>query len=78
MLINRYPSMIRIVDEKITIEAIETLIEKGLTQTGMRWKSLINIAKYYKHLDVSRENCKEWITEWMNQQDRNLLHHKVE
>jgi len=59
------------VDEKITIEAIQDLIEKGLTQTGMRWKSLISIAKYYKHLEVSRENCKEWITEWMNQQDKN-------
>jgi len=58
------------IDEKITIEAIQELIETGLTRTGTRWKSLINIAKYYKHLEVSRDDCKEWITEWMNQQDK--------
>ena len=68
---NPLPQYDQNVDEKITIEAIEDLIEKGLTQTGMRWKSLINITKYYKHLEVSREDCKEWITEWMNQQDKN-------
>jgi len=58
------------VDKDITIEAIEDLIEKGLTRTGMRWNSLKKIAKYYKHLEVSKEDCKEWITEWMNQQDK--------
>jgi hypothetical protein len=68
---NPLPQYDQNVDEKITIEAIQDLIETGLTRTGTRWKSLINIAKYYKHLEVSREDCKEWITEWMNQQDKN-------
>ena len=58
------------IDPDATIEAIEKLLETGLTRTGMRWHSLIKIAKYYKHQEVSRDNCKEWITEWMNQQDK--------
>lgn len=68
---NPLPQYNQNVDEKITIEAIQELIETGLTRTGTRWKALINIAKYYKHLEASREDCKEWITEWMNQQDKN-------
>lgn len=68
---NSLPQYDQNVDERITIEAIEDLIEKGLTQTGMRWISLINITKYYKYKEVSREDCKEWITEWMRQQDKN-------
>ena len=58
------------IDEDITIEAIENLIETGLTRTGMRWNTLKKMAKYYKHLEVSKEDCKEWVTEWMNQQDK--------
>lgn len=68
---NPLPQYNQNVDEKITIKAIQELIETGLTRTGTRWKALINIAKYYKHLEVSRDDCKEWITEWMNQQDKN-------
>lgn len=64
-------SYLQNIDEEITIESIEDLIETGLTRTGTRWNSLLKIAKYYKHMEVSRENCKEWITEWMNQQDKN-------
>lgn len=58
------------VDPDATKEAIEELIEKGLTRTGTRNSSLMKIAKYYKHLEVSPEDNKEWITEWMHQQDK--------
>jgi len=67
---NSLPIYKQNIDPDVTVEAIEELIEKGLTRTGMRWYSLKKIAKYYKHLEVSREDCKEWITEWMNQQDK--------
>jgi len=58
------------VDPEATIEAIEALIEKGLTRTGTRNSSLMKIAKYYKYREVSAEDNKEWITEWMSQQDK--------
>ena len=66
------------VDEEVTIEAIENIIETGLTRTGMRWNTLKKIAKYYKHLEVSKEDCKEWITEWINQQDKKFYTTKWE
>ena len=66
------------VDKDITIEAIEDLIGKGLTRTGMRWNSLKKIAKYYKYLEASNDNCKEWITEWMKQQDKKFYTTKWE
>ena len=66
------------IDKDITIEAIEDLIEKGLTRTGMRWNSLKKIAKYYKYLEASNDDCKEWITEWMKQQDKKFYTTKWE
>ena len=58
------------VDEKYTIEQVENVITNGLQIAGSRHNALFNIIKYYKHLGVSEEDNKEWVTEWMNQQDK--------
>ncbi|GAA0366911.1 TOTE conflict system archaeo-eukaryotic primase domain-containing protein [Bacillus horti] len=57
------------VDESATIEAIEQLERDGLTQTGMRHNSLYKLAKYYRYLGVTRDECKDMLIEWMNKQD---------
>ena len=58
------------VDEKYTVEQIENIITNGLQIKGSRHNALFNIIKYYKHLGVSQEDNKEWVTEWMHQQDK--------
>jgi len=58
------------VDEKYTVEQVENVITNGLQIAGSRHNALFNIIKYYKHLGVSEEDNKEWVTEWMNQQDK--------
>lgn len=58
------------IDEKYTVEQVENVITNGLQIVGSRHNALFNIVKYYKHLGVSKEDNKEWVTEWMNQQDK--------
>jgi len=58
------------IDEKYTVEQVENVITNGLQITGSRHNALFNIIKYYKHLGVSKEDNKEWVTEWMFQQDK--------
>jgi len=58
------------IDEKYTQEQVENVITNGLQITGSRHNALFNIIKYYKHLGVSQEDNKEWVTEWMFQQDK--------
>jgi len=66
------------IDEDVTVEAIQTLIETGLTRTGTSHNSILKICKYYKHLEVSKTDCTEWVTEWMDQQDKKFYKTKWE
>jgi len=58
------------IDEKFTIEQIENIITNGLTITGSRHNALFNIIKYYKHLGVSKDDNRDFIIQWMEQQDK--------
>ena len=58
------------IDEKYTVEQIENLITNGLQITGSRHNTLFNICKYYKHLGLSKEENKDFIIQWMEQQDK--------
>ena len=58
------------VDEKFTIEQIENIITNGLTITGSRHNAMFNIIKYYKHLGVSKDDNRDFIIQWMEQQDK--------
>jgi len=58
------------IDEKFTIEQIENIITNGLTITGSRHNALFNIIKYYKHLGLSKDDNKDFIIQWMEQQDK--------
>lgn len=58
------------VDESYTVEEIEKIISDGLQRTGSRHNALFNIAKYYKHLGMSKEDNKDFIIQWMEQQDK--------
>lgn len=57
------------VDEKYTVEQVENLITNGLQITGSRHNALFNISKYYKHLGLSKEDNKDFIIQWMEQQN---------
>jgi len=57
------------IDESVTIESIEELEQNGLTQTGMRHNSLFKLAKYYRYLGVTSEQCEEMLIDWMKKQD---------
>jgi len=58
------------VDEKFTIEQVENVITNGLQITGSRHNALFNIIKYYKHLGVSKDDNRDFIIQWMEQQDK--------
>jgi len=58
------------IDEKFTIEQVENIITNGLTITGSRHNALFNIIKYYKHLGLSKDDNKDFIIQWMEQQDK--------
>jgi len=57
------------IDESVTIESIEQLEQNGLTQTEMRHNSLLKLAKYYRYLGVTSEQCEEMLIDWMKKQD---------
>lgn len=58
------------VDEKYTVEQIENIITNGLQMVGSRHNALFNIIKYYKHLGLSKEDNRDFIIQWMEQQDK--------
>lgn len=66
------------VDENVTIEAIEKLIENGLPMTGTRHNSLIKIAKYNKYFGMNIADNKEFLIEWLLQQNKYLYTTKWE
>lgn len=66
------------IDESATVEAIERLERDGLTQAGMRHNSLFKLAKYYRYLGVTREECRDMLIEWMNKQDKKFYTTKLE
>jgi len=58
------------IDEKFTIDKVLDLIHNGLQITGSRHNALFNIIKYYKHVGFSKDIAKEYIIQWMEQQDK--------
>lgn len=66
------------IDEKYTIEQIENIITNGLQIQGSRHNALFNIIKYYKHLGLSKEDNKDFIIQWMEQQDKSTYTTKWE
>jgi hypothetical protein len=60
------------IDEGSTLEAIEKLIEEGLTRPNTRHNSLLKIAKYYRHIGMSREEAEPLLIDWMKSQDKRL------
>ncbi|WP_404459302.1 TOTE conflict system archaeo-eukaryotic primase domain-containing protein [Sutcliffiella horikoshii] len=57
------------IDEQETIEAIENLIDTGLTKIGTRHNSLFKLARYYRHFGYTQDECKESLLDWMGEQD---------
>ncbi len=55
--------------EQETIEAIEKILEKGLTITGTRHNSLFKLAKYFRHQGFIEEECNKTLVDWMSEQD---------
>jgi len=58
------------IDEKYTQEQVENVITNGLQITGSRHNALFNIIKYYKHLGLSKDDNRDFIIQWMEQQDK--------
>ncbi|MFB1098288.1 TOTE conflict system archaeo-eukaryotic primase domain-containing protein [Terribacillus sp. JSM ZJ617] len=57
------------IQERETIEAIESLLQNGLTITGTRHNSLFKLAKYFRHQGHTVEECNSALIEWMGEQD---------
>lgn len=68
---NPLPEYKNNIDEQFTEEKIIDLISNGLQMTGTRHNALFNIIKYYKHLGLSKEENKDYTTQWMKHQDKN-------
>lgn len=66
------------IDEDITVESIERLINDGLTMQGTRHNSLMKIAKYNKHNGMMAEDNKEFLIKWMEGQDKRTYSTKWE
>lgn len=60
------------INEELTLEAYELLESEGLKQKGTRHNSLFKLARYYKYLGLTRENCYEDLLDWMEKQDTRM------
>ena len=67
---NPLPEYKNNIDEKYTIDQVLNLISNGLQISGSRHNALFNIIKYYKHVGFSKDIAKEYIIQWMEQQDK--------
>jgi hypothetical protein len=66
------------INENITIDAIENLINNGLPIQGSRHNSLLKIAKYNKHFGMNINENKQFLIEWLEQQPKQLYSTKWE
>lgn len=57
------------IGEQETIEAIEKILDTGLTIAGTRHNSLFKLAKYFRYHGLTQEECKARLIEWMSEQD---------
>jgi hypothetical protein len=60
------------IDEDYTYDAIEKLIQDGLSIQGSRHNSLLKISKYLKYNGYSIEDNKQLLIKWMTNQDKSL------
>jgi len=58
------------VDISYTVESIQKLLTNGLNRTGSRHDSLLYISKYYRHLGLPKEDNKDYLIQWIEQQDK--------
>lgn len=65
------------IDPEDTIEAIEKILNEGLTIQGSRHVSIFKIAKYFRYQGFNQDETEEMLKEWMNQQDKNTYTTKI-
>lgn len=58
-------------NERLSIEHIKDIEERGLKQVGTRHNYLLALCRYYKHLGMEPEENINALSEWINKQDTN-------
>jgi hypothetical protein len=56
-------------DEKLTIEYYENLYNEGLKTVGTRHNALMNLCRYFRHMEFTPEENEDTLIYWMNEQD---------
>lgn len=57
-------------DIDCTVDALQKLEEQGLPCLHSRVKSLFKLARYYYWCGLEQQDCKDTLSEWMEQQDK--------
>lgn len=65
-------------DESETIDYIKNLLINGLYMEGTRHNSCLKIAKYFRYMGMSEEECVVNLQDWMSKQDKKYYSSTIE